>query len=211
MTLLKSFVSIREGSAHALASQMPGRSVLFGSALISLVLFSGSALAQTSGDRNVNQQQRIEQGLQSGELSTREASKLERTESRVDAVQAKAMKDGVVTQQEAARIDKSQDIASKQIYAQKHDKQTGNPDSASSNRMQADVQRNINQQQRIDAGVKSGALTTQEAARMQANQAQAEHREAHAGRDGKVTAREQGKIQHKESRDSRKIHRQKHD
>ena len=206
MTLLKSFVFTRAIFSRHLASQL-----LVGSVLMSSALFSGAALAQTSDDRNVNQQQRIEQGLQSGELTTREASKLERTESRVDAVQAKAMKDGVVTQQEAARIDKSQDLASKQIYAQKHDTQTGNPGSLSSNRMQADVQRNINQQQRIDAGVKSGALTTQEAARMQANQAQAEHREARAGRDGKVTGREQGRIQHKESRDSKKIHRQKHD
>lgn len=181
-------------------------------AVFTTALMCSSVQAQTSAtDRNVNQQQRIEQGLKSGELSTREASQLERTESRVSAVEAKSMKDGVVTSQEAARIDKAQDLASKQIYAQKHDNQTGNPDSASSNRMQADVQRNINQQKRIDAGVDSGALTTREAAHMQANQAQAEHREARAGRDGHVGAAEQAGIQRKENRDSRKIHRQKHD
>src|SRR5581483_745657 len=71
--------------------------------------------------RDVNQQQRIEQGLQSGALNTREASKLEREESRVDRVESNALKDGKLTNAEERRIDNAQDKVSRDIYREKHD------------------------------------------------------------------------------------------
>ena len=47
--------------------------------------FSGAIFAQAGTvQRDVNQQQRIEQGLQSGQLNTREASRLEREEAKVE-------------------------------------------------------------------------------------------------------------------------------
>ena len=76
--------------------------------------------------------------------------------------------------------------------------------------MQADVQRNVNQQERIQKGIETGALTTKETAQLQRNQAQAERREARAGRDGHVGAVEQAKVQAKESHDSKRIYRKKH-
>jgi hypothetical protein len=42
----------------------------------------------------------------------------------------------------------------------------GNHNSASSQRMQGDVQRNINQQNRVEQGVQSGQLTNKEASRL---------------------------------------------
>ncbi|MFD2273425.1 hypothetical protein ACFS07_26635 [Undibacterium arcticum] len=48
----------------------------------------------TEVKRDVNQQQRIENGLKSGQLNTREAAKLEHEETRVDRAQANALKDG---------------------------------------------------------------------------------------------------------------------
>ena len=46
--------------------------------------FCGAAFAQAGTvQRDVNQQQRIEQGLQSGQLNTREAGRLENEEARV--------------------------------------------------------------------------------------------------------------------------------
>ena len=56
--------------------------------------------AQTTGtevQRNANQQDRIEQGLKSGALSTGEAAKLEKGEAKVDRMEAKANKDGTLT------------------------------------------------------------------------------------------------------------------
>src|SRR2546426_1017575 len=73
------------------------------------------------------------------------------------------------------------------------------------------VQRNINQQERIEQGVKSGSLTTREAAKLERGQARDARLEARAGADGKVGPREQRRIQKSENRESRKIRREKHD
>lgn len=181
--------------------------------MITLTVLSVKTFAQTvetTANRNVNQQERIAQGLDSGALNTKEAAKLERAEGRVDHMEAVALKDGNVTTQEAERIQQQQNKVSKEIYQQKHDAQLGNPDSASSKRMQNDVERNVNQQQRIATGVSNGTLTAQETARLERGQAQVIRREAKAGADGHVGANEQAKIQAKESRESKRIHRKKH-
>src|SRR5437764_1679927 len=174
--------------------------------------FAGAAFAQVGTvQRDVNQQQRIEQGLKSGELNTREAARLEREEARVERDQARAMQDGKLSPAEKARLAREQNRVSRDIYREKHDAQTGNPSSASSQRMQADVQRNINQQTRIEQGTQSGSLTTRETAKLEAGQARDTRAEARAGADGKVGAREERRIQKKENRQSARIHREKHD
>ena len=174
--------------------------------------FCGAAFAQAGTvQRDVNQQQRIEQGLQSGQLTTREASKLEREESRVERDQSRAMQDGKLSPAEKARLAREQNRVSRDIYREKHDAQTGNPNSASSQRMQADVQRNINQQQRIEQGVKSGGLTNRETARLERGEARIDRKEARAGANGKVNAAEQRRIQRAENRESRRIYKEKHD
>jgi hypothetical protein len=174
--------------------------------------FCGAAFAQAGTvQRDANQQQRIEQGLQSGSLTTREAARLENEESRVQRDQARAMQDGKLSPAEKARLSREQNSVSRDIYREKHDAQTGNPSSASSQRMQADVQRNLNQQNRIEQGVKSGSLTTREAGRLERGQARDTHLEARAGADGKVTAKEQKHVQKRENAQSARIHREKHD
>lgn len=161
--------------------------------------------------RDVNQEKRIEQGLQSGQLTTREAATLQREESRVDRMQSNALKDGKMTAAEQAKLNAAQNKVSADIYADKHNSATGNPNSASSKRMQADVQRNINQQQRIENGVQNGSLTNREVAKLEGGQARVARKEARAGADGHVGAGEQANIQRTENRQSRKIYRQKHD
>lgn len=176
--------------------------------------FSTGAFAADAGSivqRDINQQQRIEQGLQSGSLNTREAATLERQQSQLNRLEANALKDGTVTDAEKRRIQRGQNKTSKSIYRQKHDAQTGNPNSASSQRMQADVQRNINQEKRIGQGLKSGELTNKEAARLERGQARVTGAEARAGADGRVGVHEQRGIQKAESIQSRRIREQKHD
>ncbi|HSU77892.1 MAG TPA: hypothetical protein VLI89_12510 [Burkholderiales bacterium] len=174
--------------------------------------FCGAAFAQAGTvQRDVNQQQRIEQGLQSGQLTTKEASKLEREESRVERDQSRAMQDGKLTPAEKSRLAREQNQVSRDIYRDKHNAQTGNPNSASSQRMQADVQRNINQQQRIEQGVKSGSLTNKETARLERGESKINRMEARAGADNNVNAKEQRRIQKAENRESRRIHKEKHD
>src|SRR4051812_23886280 len=75
--------------------------------------FCGAAFAQAGTlQREVNQQQRIEQGLQSGSLNTREASRLESEESRVQRDQARALQDGKLSPAEKARLAREQNRVS---------------------------------------------------------------------------------------------------
>ena len=180
------------------------------------LLIAGSialpVLAQTTAtevQRNTNQQQRIEQGLQSGALSTKEAGKLEREQTQVDRMEKNALKDGALTPAESARIKSAQNKTSKSIAAQKHDAQLGNPATKSSQRMQADVQRNVNQQARIEKGVKSGQLSNQEVASLERGQAHVNRAEANAAANGRVGAVEQANVQGKENVQSARVYNKK--
>ena len=176
--------------------------------------FAVPALAETTGSevqRNENQQNRIEQGLKSGELSTKEAARLEKGEAKIEKTEAKALKDGTLTPAEKAKIQREQNAESAAIHKAKTNDVRGNPNSASSQRMQADVQRQANQQARIKEGVKSGQLTKHETAKLESGEARISRKEARAGADGHVGPVEQANIQHAENKESRKIHRQKHD
>jgi hypothetical protein len=182
-------------------------------AVAAALAFAAGAQAQsttTETQRNVDQQQRIEQGLQSGQLNTKEAAKLENGEAKVDKIESNAMKNGTVSPAEQARIQKAQNAESAAIYKQKHDAQTGNPASASSQRMQADVQRNVNQQERINQGVKSGSATTAETAKLERGQAHVNRKEAVAGANGHVGAGEQARVQHAENVQSGRVYHKKH-
>lgn len=183
--------------------------------LAALLLATGaSAFAQTTGStvqRDVNQEKRIEQGLQSGALTTKEAAKLEGEEAKVDRMQARDLKDGKLSDAERAKLAAAQNKVSRDIEAAKTNDVRGNPNSASSQRMQADVQRNINQQRRIEAGVQNGSLTNREVAKLERGQSKVDRKEAVAGADGHVGAREQARIQRAENHQSKRIYRQKHD
>jgi hypothetical protein len=177
-------------------------------------ILSTAAGAQTTAEqdqqRDVNQQERIEQGLQSGQLSTHEAGQLERQQQHIDNMEAHDLKNGSISPGEQARLNAAQNRASGAIAADKHNGVTGNPDSASSQRMQADVQRNVNQQQRVANGMNSGALTNREAGSLERGQAKVDRREANAAANGHVGAAEQRGIQRSENHQSARIYRKKH-
>jgi len=180
---------------------------------VAAVLFSFGAHAQnaaTETARDTEQQKRIEQGLQSGQLSTKEAASLEHKEQRVDATEARDMKDGKLSAGEKGQIQNEQNRVSSDIYKDKHNAVTGNPNSVSSQRMQADVQRNVNQEARINQGVRSGQLTNKEAGSLERGQAHVDRAEAHAGANGHVGAGEQARVQRKENRQSARVYNKKH-
>jgi hypothetical protein len=167
--------------------------------------------AAVAAQRDANQQERIEQGLQSGELSTREAGQLERDEQRLERTQARDLKSGgALTPQEQAQITHQQNQVSRDIYQGKHNAVTGNPASASSQRLQADVQRNANQQQRIANGIDNGTLTNKEAGRLEGGQARVNRNEANAAANGHVGAGEQARIQGRENNQSKRVYNKKH-
>ena len=173
-----------------------------------------AALAQdTAGiiDRNGDQQRRIEQGLRTGDLTVQEASRLERQEAGVSRMESRALRDGTLSDAERARISAAQNRVSHNIASERQDADRGDPNSPSSRRMQADVQRNANQQERIEQGVRSGQLTNREAARLEHGQARTESMEARAGADGRIGANEQRRIQGADHRQSRQIYNERHD
>src|ERR1700749_5098590 len=89
---------------------------------------STAALAQTvqqDQQRDVNQQERIEQGLQSGQLSTKEAGSLERQQQHIDRMESRDLKSGSVSPAEQARLDAAQNRASSTIATDKHNSVTG--------------------------------------------------------------------------------------
>ena len=167
--------------------------------------------AATTTQRDVNQQTRIENGLKDGSLTVKEAGKLEKEESRVDRLQAKDLKDGKLTDAERAQLNAAQNKTSRDIEAARHNNVNGNPNSVSSQRMQADVARNVNQEKRIEGGIQNGSLTNREASKLERGQARVDRKEANAARNGHVGKAEQASIQHSENRQSRRIHRQKTD
>jgi tellurite resistance protein len=100
-------------------------------ALAALAFATVSAFAQTPAAsaatprvdaRQANQEKRIEQGVNSGQLTARETLRLEREQKHVATAEAKA--DGTVTPAERKHLHKMQNAASKDIAHQKHDAQT---------------------------------------------------------------------------------------
>lgn len=79
------------------------------------------------GERQANQEARIQQGVQSGELTVKETNKLEKGQAKVQKLETKAKADGQVTQKERAKLAKAQDKQGRKIYKEKHDKQKQAP------------------------------------------------------------------------------------
>ena len=95
-------------------------------ALVSTLLLGNLVFAQgTINQRERHQQRRIADGVRDGELTRKEAGKLENQQAKIHTAEAKARADGEFTAKERAKIQKKQDKASREIYKEKHDKQTG--------------------------------------------------------------------------------------
>jgi hypothetical protein len=155
----------------------------------------GSVHAQTQNvewmvERNIRQQQRIENGLASGALETQEAARLQREQAMILRMQAEALADGVLTVEEADRVRRAQDWAGQEIRDQKHDGSVADPDSASNRRLRHLIGGNIRQQERILHGLRSGRLDGTEMASLLRTQARSSRAQARAAADGWVDREE---------------------
>ncbi len=70
--------------------------------------------------RQENQDKRIDQGVKNGELTKKEARKLEREQTHIEKMENKAEADGKITKGEMRRIEKAQNKASADIHRKKH-------------------------------------------------------------------------------------------
>ena len=93
--------------------------------VLALVLISTVAVADTPvvDARQENQDERIDQGVASGELTKREEHRLDAQQERIDNKEERFKSDGVVTKGERARLKRSENRASHNIAKQKHDRQ----------------------------------------------------------------------------------------
>src|SRR5262245_21957711 len=169
-----------------------------------------AGLVTADQQRNLNQERRIEQGLRSGTLTTKEAGQLERDEQRIDRMEAQDLKNGSLSRAEQRQINAAENQVSRSILDEKTDAQRGNPGSVSSERMQEDVMRDVKEQRRIDDGLDSGALTSREAGQVELGQAHIDRDEASSAANGEVRAVEQQRIRNAENRQSEDIFRMKH-
>ena len=171
-----------------------------------------SAADRTAGSnynpnmREANQDQRIANGLRSGQMTSGEAARADRTQSNIDQQvhNDRAANGGTLTNQERQQINGEQNAASRQIYNEKHNGNTVTPNEVDN--------REANQQQRTANGLRSGQMTSGEAARTNQNQAKLDqqvHNERTAN-GGALTAQQKKQANHEENKNSRQIYNEKH-
>ena len=163
---------------------------------------------ETIQQRKDNQQDRIAQGIQSGQLTSGETKNLETKEADLNHEEhtMRSEDDGHLTAADRSKLDNQQNHLSNQIYQDKHNAavQHNGPGEIG--------QREQNQQDRIAQGVRSGQLTAGETARLE-NQQQGIHREVGADRQangGHLTGADRRAINQSQNRASRNIYNKKH-
>jgi hypothetical protein len=156
--------------------------------------------------REANQDQRIANGLRSGQMTSGEAARAENTQSRIDQQvhNDRVANGGRLTNQEKKQINGEQNAASRQIYDEKHNANTIKPNEVDN--------REANQQQRVAQGLRSGEETSGEAARSNANQsgvAQQVHNERVAN-GGALNQTQKAQVNKEQNANSKQIYKQKH-
>src|SRR5499427_8209657 len=125
--------------------------------------------------REQNQQNRVANGLKDGSLTSGEAAKIERDETKIRQDEAKAKADGVVTSGERAKLNRELNHASHEIH---HDK-----DNTPGDNTPGIDRREQNQQNRVANGLKDGSLTSGEAAKIERGETKIRQDEAKAKAD----------------------------
>jgi hypothetical protein len=187
---------------------------------VAALIASGSAFAQQSpqtqpnqpaptvNDRKQDQQDRIANGVDSGQLTAGETKNLESREANLnrEVRDDRSADDGKLTPQERQQVNHQQNNMSRSIYRDKH-----NADVAHYGNNEIG-QRRENQQDRIAQGIRSGSMNANEAARTE-NREQSINEQVHADRQangGKLTGQEHRQINREQNGASRQIYRQKH-
>jgi hypothetical protein len=162
----------------------------------------------TVAQRKENQQDRIAQGVKSGQLTAGETANLETKEAAINGETKadRAANGGKLTAAEKTQINKQQNGVSKQIYADKHN---ANTQHYGNNKVD---QRRENQQDRIAQGIKSGQMTAGEAAKAE-NQQKGINQQVKADRaanGGKLTTGEKAQVNKEQNAASKNIYNKKH-
>lgn len=93
------------------------------------LMVCGFALAGPMDDpgiqkRERNQEKRIQQGEQSGQLTPKEAGRLEAQQTKIKQDEERMKADGKLTKAERKKLKREQERANKAIYRKKHNEKT---------------------------------------------------------------------------------------
>jgi len=162
----------------------------------------------TVAQRKENQQDRIAQGVKSGQLTAGETANLETKEAAINGETKadRAANGGKLTAAEKKQINGQQNQLSKQIYKDKHNANTAH---YGNNKV---GQRRENQQDRIAQGIKSGQLTAGETAKLE-NQQKGINQQVAADRKangGTLTTAEKKQVNKEQNAASKNIYHKKH-
>jgi hypothetical protein len=165
------------------------------------------ATAQVN-QRKENQQDRVAQGIKSGELTAGETANLERKEAAInqEVRTDRTLNGGKLTPAERQQVNRQQNRMSGQIYADKH-----NAAQQPTPKSEVGVRRE-NQQDRIANGIASGRMSAGEAAKVEKGEVaiNREVRSDRAANGGKLTPAEKRQVNGQQNQMSRKIYRAKH-
>ncbi|MGA2197854.1 MAG: hypothetical protein ABSH40_21500 [Bryobacteraceae bacterium] len=173
-------------------------------------ILAASAIAQTSevGKRAENQQDRVAQGVKSGQLTAGETSNLEKKESAInqEVKTDRTLNGGTLTAGERKQVNRQQNQMSGQISNDKHNAATqhyGNN--------QVDARRE-NQQDRIANGIASGKMNAAQASKVEKSEAGINHevKSDRAANGGKLTQAEKKQVNQQQNKQSRTIYKDKH-
>ena len=156
--------------------------------------------------REANQDQRISNGLKTGQMTSGEASRATAQQSRIDSqVSAdRAANGGKLTQQQRQQVNNEQNRASQNIYDKNHNGNTIAPNAVDN--------REANQQQRQANGLRTGQDTSAEAARANARQAgvdQQVHNDRTAN-GGALNQQQRQQVNREQNANSNQVYNQKH-
>lgn len=174
---------------------------------------SGSTAAPASDPKTIQQrkneqQDRIANGIQSGQLTAGETKNLETKEAGLNKEERnmRAADDGHLTSADRAKLNQQQNHLSNQIYDDKHNAATAHDGKGEIG------QREENQQDRIAQGVRSGQLTAGETRNLEKKE-QGINREVSGMRQangGKLTNADKRAVNQQQNKVSRQIYTDKH-
>jgi hypothetical protein len=169
--------------------------------------FAAAIYGQTVDQRRENQQDRVAQGIASGQLTPGETTRIERQEAGVNRQihQDRVANGGTLTPAERQQVNREQNGMSGEIYRDKHN--------ANQTNFHGEVgARQGIQQQRIAQGVRSGSLTAGETARLERKEAgvNREVRTDRAQNGGTLTPQQRRQVNRQQNRLSGQIYRAKH-
>ncbi len=160
------------------------------------------------GKRRADQQQRIANGVQDGQLTSHETANIEHKEAGINHQIAadRSANGGKLTAAEKAQVNREQNGLSRQIYTDKHN-------AATQKFTNTEVgARRENQQDRIAQGIRNGSLTPGETSGLERQQARIAGRigQQRAANGGPLTPTERRQANRSLNRSSNRIYRKKH-